>query len=229
MKDETDGNGFLKWDACSAGRDAKGHGYLDTKAAHAIQAAREDVEEAALRAAFAALPHESMYERGVGSRLSLPRAAQNFLVADAFSGQFLRAIPFSDEMWFTNAAWAVAVATYAGVPIPQAAPFVGVPLKCKSPNKPILDPYADRLFNAPQVMNMGNNRTRWHDTCQRAVLDTARNAGLRVEEGLVIQLCTEGLGGDASKAWDKLVKSDGGDLEGSIVPSITRRAISRPI
>ena len=50
MKDETDGNGFLKWDACSAGRDAKGHGYLDTKAAHAIQAAREDVEVAALRA-----------------------------------------------------------------------------------------------------------------------------------------------------------------------------------
>ena len=82
---------------------------------------------------------------------------------------------------FTNAAWAVAVATYAGVPIPQAAPFVGVPLKCKSPNKPILDPYADRLFNAIQVMNLGNNRTRWHDTCQRAVLDTARNAGLRVE------------------------------------------------
>ena len=78
-------------------------------------------------------------------------------------------------------------------------------MKCKSPNKPILDPYADRLFNAIQVMNLGNNRTRWHDTCQRAVLDTARNAGLRVEEGLVIQLCTEGLGGDASKAWDKLV------------------------
>ena len=69
-------------------------------------------------------------------------------------------------------------------------------------------------------MNIGNNRTRWHDTCQRAVLDTARNAGLRVEEGLVIQLCTEGLGGDASKAWDKLVESDGGDLEGSIVPDI---------
>ena len=91
MKDETDGNGFLKWDACSAGRDAKGHGYLDTKAAHAIQAAREDVEEAALRAAFAALPHESLFERGVGSRYGLPRAAQNFLVADAFSGQFLRA------------------------------------------------------------------------------------------------------------------------------------------
>ena len=77
----------------------------------------------------------------------------------------LRAIPFLDEMLFTNAAWTVAVATYAGVPIPQAAPFVGVPLKCKSPNKPILDPYADRLFNAIQVMNLGNNRTRWHDTC----------------------------------------------------------------
>ena len=101
------------------------------KAAHAIQAAREDVEEAALRAAFEALPHESLYERGVGSRLGLPRAAQNFLVADAFSGQFLRAIPFSAEMLFNNAAWAVSVATYAGVPIPQAAPFVGVPLKCK--------------------------------------------------------------------------------------------------
>ena len=62
------------------------------------------------------------------------------LVADAFSGQFLRSIPFSDDLWFTNAAWTVAVATYAGVPIPQAAPFVGVPLKCKSPNKPILGP-----------------------------------------------------------------------------------------
>ena len=83
-------------------------------------------------------------------------------MADAFSGQFLRCIPFSDEMLFNNAAWAVSVATYAGVPIPQAAPFVGVPLKCKSPNKPILDPYADRLFNAIQVMNLGNNRTRWH-------------------------------------------------------------------
>ena len=94
----------------------------------------------------------------------------------------------SSRMLFTNAAWAVAVATYAGVPIPQAAPFVGVPLKCKSPNKPILDPYADRLFNAIQVMNLGNNRTRWHNTCQRAVLDTARNAGLRVEEGLVLSL-----------------------------------------
>ena len=47
---------------------------------------------------------------------------------------------------------------------------------------------------------MGNNRTRWHDTCQRAVLDTARNAGLRVEEGLVIQLCTEGLGGEDAAA-----------------------------
>ena len=46
MKDETDGNGFLKWDACSAGLDAKGHCYLDMKAAHAIQAAWEDVEEA---------------------------------------------------------------------------------------------------------------------------------------------------------------------------------------
>ena len=34
-------------------------------------------------------------------------------------------------------------------------------------------------------MNLGNNRTRWHDTGQRAVLDTARNAGLRVEEGLL--------------------------------------------
>ncbi len=53
-----------------------------------------------------------MYERGVGSRLGLPRAAQNFLVADAFSGQFLRAILFTDEMLFNNAAWAVAVATY---------------------------------------------------------------------------------------------------------------------
>ena len=53
---------------------------------------------------------------------------------------------------------------------------------------------------------MGNNRTRWHDTCQRAVLDTARNAGLRVEEGLVIQLCTEGLGGEEvqKKLWDLL-------------------------
>ena len=51
-------------------------------------------------------------------------------MADAFSGQFLRAIPF-DGMLFNNAAWAVSVATYAGVPIPQAAPFVGVPLKCK--------------------------------------------------------------------------------------------------
>ena len=60
--------------------------------------------------------------------------------------------------------------------------------------QPILDPDADRLFNAIQVMNLGNNRTQWHNTCQRAVLDTARNAGLRVEEGLVIQLCTEGLG-----------------------------------
>ena len=57
--------------ACSAGLDAKGHCYLDMKAAHAIQAAREDVEEAALRAAFEALPHESLYERGVGSRLGL--------------------------------------------------------------------------------------------------------------------------------------------------------------
>ena len=62
--------------------------------------------------------------------------------------------------------------------------------------QPILDPDADRLFNAIQVMNLGNNRTQWHNTCQRAVLDTARNAGLRVEEGLVIQLCTEGLGGE---------------------------------
>ena len=101
--------------------------------------------------------------------MGLPRAAQNFLVADAFSGQFLRSIPFCDELLFNNAAWAVSVATYAGVPIPQAAPFVGVPLKCKSPNKPILDPYADRLFNAIQVLNLGNNRTRWHNTCQRAV------------------------------------------------------------
>lgn len=114
----------------------------------------------------------------------------------SFVAGSLRAIPFTDEMLFNNAAWAVSVATYAGVPIPQAAPFVGVPLKCKSPNKPILDPYADRLFNAIQVMNLGNNRTQWHNTCQRAVLDTARNAGLRVEEGLVIQLCTEGLGGE---------------------------------
>ena len=40
---------------------------------------------------------------------------------------------------------------------------------------------ASRLFNAIQVMNLGNNRTQWHNTCQRAVLDTARNAGLRVE------------------------------------------------
>ena len=56
-------------------------------------------------------------------------------------------------------------------------------------------------------------------------MDTARNAGLRVEEGLVIQLCTEGLGGDASKAWDKLVESDGGDLEGSIVPDIAIEGI----
>ena len=71
MKDETDGNGFLKRDACSAGLDAKGHCYLDMKAAHAIQAAREDVEEAALRAAFEALPHESLYERGVGSRVNI--------------------------------------------------------------------------------------------------------------------------------------------------------------
>ena len=47
--------------------------------------------------------------------------------------------------------------------------------------QPILDPDADRLFNAIQVMNLGNNRTQWHNTCQRAVLDTARNAGLRVE------------------------------------------------
>ena len=70
-------------------------------------------------------------------------------------------------------------------------------------------------------MNLGNNRTRWHDTCQRAVLDTARNAGLRVEEGLVIQLCTEGLGGEQTQAvWDLLTNSDGGDLEGSIVPDI---------
>ena len=44
--------------------------------------------------------------------------------------------------------------------------------------QPILDPDADRLFNAIQVMNLGNNRTQWHNTCQRAVLDTARNAGL---------------------------------------------------
>ena len=78
MKDETDGNGFLKWDACSAGLDAKGHCYLDMKAAHAIQAAREDVEEAALRAAFAALPHESMYERGVGSRWGLGDLPRRF-------------------------------------------------------------------------------------------------------------------------------------------------------
>ena len=42
--------------------------------------------------------------------------------------------------------------------------------------QPILDPDADRLFNAIQVMNLGNNRTQWHNTCQRAVLDTARNA-----------------------------------------------------
>ena len=101
----------------------------------------------------------------------------HFLVADAFSGQFLRSIPFDPVLLFTNAAWAVAVATYAGVPIPQAAPFVGVPLKCKSPNKPILDPDADRLFNAIQVMNLGNNRTQWHNTCQRAVLDMREVAG----------------------------------------------------
>ena len=43
----------------------------------------------------------------------------HFLVADAFSGQFLRSIPFDPVLLFTNAAWAVAVATYAGVPIPQ--------------------------------------------------------------------------------------------------------------
>ena len=41
---------------------------------HAIQAAREDVEEVALRAAFAVLPQEGMYERGVGSRRCLLRA-----------------------------------------------------------------------------------------------------------------------------------------------------------
>ena len=35
--------------------------------------------------------------------------------------------------------------------------------------QPILDPDADRLFNAIQVMNLGNNRTQWHNTCQRAV------------------------------------------------------------
>ena len=39
--------------------------------------------------------------------------------------------------------------------------------------------------------------------------------------GLVIELCTEGLGGEqGQKAWDQLVESDGGDLEGSIVPDI---------
>ena len=72
--------------------------------------------------------------------------------------------------------------------------------------QPILDPDADRLFNAIQVMNLGNNRTQWHNTCQRAVLDTARNAGLRVDEGLVIQLCTEGLGGEEvqKKLWDRV-------------------------
>ena len=33
-------------------------------------------------------------------------------------------------------------------------------------------------------------------------------AGLRVEEGLVIQLCTEGLGGEqVQKVWDQLVES----------------------
>ena len=35
--------------------------------------------------------------------------------------------------------------------------------------QPILDPDADRLFDAIQVMNLGNNRTQWHNTCQRAV------------------------------------------------------------
>ena len=37
----------------------------------------------------------------------------------------------------------------------------------------------------------------------------------------MIQLCTEGLGGDATTAWDKLLESDGGDLEGSI-PGVGR-------
>ena len=82
----------------------------------------------------------------------------HFLVADAFSGQFLRSIPFDPVLLFTNAAWAVAVATYAGVPIPQAAPFVGVPLKCKSPNKPILDPDADRLFRTNRLALLANKR-----------------------------------------------------------------------
>ena len=37
----------------------------------------------------------------------------------------------------------------------------------------------------------------------------------------MIQLCTEGLGGEQTQAvWDLLTNSDGGDLEGSIVPDI---------
>jgi len=33
------------------------------------------------------------------------------------------------------------------------------------------------------------------------------------------------VGGDATKAWDKLLESDGGDLEGSIVPDIAIEGI----
>ena len=130
-----------------------------------------------------------------------PRRA-SFASLDRFSNSIITAMP-TRECAIANEEFSEIIANHFGVDSPACARRAGQPIARAS--GAVLDRHGRVLMNDPRLLNLGNARTHWHDSCLHHLADGLHEAKvpfrLEVFE-LFASAC--GDGGSAIRSCDSL-------------------------